>query len=174
MATALDYTLIRSDRRTLAVQIDREGRVIVRAPRRCPQGQIDRFLAERRAWIETHVQAQRERAAAHPEPDAAEEARLKALARAVIPGRVEHFSRRMGLYPAHVTITGARTRFGSCSGENRLSFSWRLMQYPMEAVDYVVVHELAHIAHKNHGKDFYARIAAVLPDWKERRALLKQ
>ena len=77
------------------------------------------------------------------------------------------------MYPTGITITSARTRFGSCSGKNRLSFSWRLMQYPDEAIDYVVVHELAHIAHKNHGPDFHSCVAAVLPDHRERRALLR-
>ena len=80
----------------------------------------------------------------------------------------------MGLTPAAVTITGARKRFGSCSASNRICYSWRLMQYPEEAVDYVVVHELAHILHKNHGKAFYACVEEVLPDWRERRRLLRE
>ena len=58
----------------------------------------------------------------------------------------------MGLTPAAVTITGARKRFGSCSASNRICYSWRLMQYPEAAVDYVVVHELAHIVHKDHSR----------------------
>ncbi|MBR7150378.1 MAG: M48 family metallopeptidase, partial [Oscillospiraceae bacterium] len=66
------------------------------------------------------------------------------------------------------------TRFGSCSGKNALSFSWRLMQYPMEAVDYVVVHELAHIREHNHSSAFYAIVERYLPDWRERAALLKK
>jgi predicted metal-dependent hydrolase len=80
----------------------------------------------------------------------------------------------MGLEPTGVGITGAEKRFGSCSAKNRLSFSWRLMRYPEAAVDYVVVHELAHIRHKNHGKEFYALIESYMPDYKERRKLLKE
>ena len=79
----------------------------------------------------------------------------------------------MGVCPTGMRITGARTRFGSCSGKNSICFSWRLMAYPQEAVDYVVVHELAHILHKNHGPAFYQCIESVLPDWRQRRALLK-
>ena len=79
----------------------------------------------------------------------------------------------MGLTPAGISITGAEKRFGSCSGKNRLCFSWRLMLYPPEAVDYVVVHELAHIRHKNHGRDFYALVASILPDYRQREALLR-
>ena len=79
----------------------------------------------------------------------------------------------MGLRPAGITITGARTRFGSCSSKRRISFSFRLMQYPCEAIDYVVVHELAHLRHMNHSAQFYALIEQYMPDYKARRALLK-
>ena len=168
-----EYTLIRSSRRTLAIEITRDCRLIVRAPRRCPVSQIERFLSERRDWIEKHMALQQARMEAHPEPDADEEARLRALAKEVLPEKLRYYSEIMGLYPEGITITGARTRFGSCSGKNRISFSFRLMQYPDEAIDYVVVHELAHILHKNHGKEFYALIESVLPDWQRRRALLK-
>ena len=80
----------------------------------------------------------------------------------------------MGLTPAGVRITGAQKRFGSCSGQNRLCFSWRLMLYPPEAIDYVVVHELAHIHHHNHGPAFYALVEQYMPDYRQRQALLRQ
>ena len=86
---------------------------------------------------------------------------------------VAHYAARMGVCPCGITVTGARTRFGSCSPKNRLCFSWRLMQYPDAAIDYVVVHELAHIVHKNHGAAFYAAIASVLPNYQDRIRLLK-
>ena len=85
-----------------------------------------------------------------------------------------YYSERMGLYPTQVRITGARTRFGSCSSQGHICFSWRLMQYPPEAIDYVVVHELAHIIHKNHGPDFWALVGQYMPDYKRRRALLRK
>ncbi|MDD5918265.1 MAG: SprT family zinc-dependent metalloprotease [bacterium] len=168
------YLLKRSKRKTLAVEVTRAGEVIVRAPLRMPEREILRFLSAQREWIDAHVALQKQREAAHPAPDAAEEARLKALAKEVIPSRVAHYGSIMGLAPTSVKITSAKTRFGSCSAKNGLCFSWRLMQYQMEAVDYVVVHELAHIVHKNHGKAFYALIGSVLPDYPERRKLLKE
>lgn len=169
-----EYTLVRSARKTLAIEITRTGEVVVRAPRRAAKARIEAFVAQHAGWIAAHQAKQLERLAAHPEPDEAERAALIARAKAELPGKVAHYAAVMGLYPTGITITSARTRFGSCSGKNRLSFSWRLMQYPDEAVDYVVVHELAHIAHKNHGPDFHACVAAVLPDHKERRALLRR
>ena len=79
----------------------------------------------------------------------------------------------MGVRPASIKITGARTRFGSCSSKGSICFSWRLMQYPDAAIDYVVVHELAHLRHMNHSAAFYAEIARVMPDFEARRNLLK-
>lgn len=167
------YKLIRSRRRTAALEITADGRVLVRAPLRMPRQAIDQFVARHSQWLETHLAQQKARLAAHPEPDEAQKAALIQKARAELPQRVEEYSRIMGLTPTGVRITGARRRFGSCSAKNSLCFSWRLMLYPQAAVDYVVVHELAHIAHKNHGPAFYACIAAVLPDYKARIRLLK-
>ena len=169
------YTVVYSDRRTLALEIKPTLEVIVRAPRRCPQATVDRFVQEHSAWLDTHLERMRQRAekAAARQVTPEEEARLRRQATQVIPERVAYYSRLMGLVPAGVRITGAQKRFGSCSGRNSLCFSWRLMQYPPEAIDYVVVHELAHIRHHNHSKEFYDLVAAYLPDYRRRQALLR-
>ena len=86
---------------------------------------------------------------------------------------VEKYSKLMGLKPSSVKITSAEKRFGSCSSKNGLCFSWRLLAYPTAAVEYVVVHELAHIKHHNHSAAFYALIEKYMPDYKERQRLLK-
>lgn len=169
-----DYTLIRSGRRTLSLSIDREGAAVVRAPYGVKKDAIDRFVSSHEDWLLRARKKQEARRLAHPEPTEQERAALIARAKADLPARVERWSAIMGLTPAGVTITSARTRFGSCSGKNRLSFSWRLMQYPDEAIEYVVVHELAHIRHHDHSPAFYAFVERYLPDWKARMALLKQ
>lgn len=168
------YELVRSRRRTLALEVARDGRVVVRAPLRLAQKRIDDFVREHAGWIEEHQAVQQKRRENHPEPTEEERERFIRLAKEVLPGKVEQYSRIMGLYPTGITITGARKRFGSCSGKNRICFSWRLMQYPEEAIDYVVVHELAHIRHKDHSRAFYDCVAEVMPDWKDRRRLLKE
>ena len=172
--TAPPYELVRSRRKTLALEITRDGRTVVRAPLRLSKKHIDGFVARHAAWIAEHQAIQRTRRENHPEPTPEEQAELIRRARETLPQKLSHYSQIMDLYPTGLTITGARKRFGSCSGKNRVCFSWRLMQYPEEAIDYVVVHELAHIRHKDHSKAFYACVAEVLPDWKERRKLLKE
>jgi len=169
----MNYELIRSDRRTVALEVTREGRVLVRAPRRMTQKDIDSFVAKHQDWLDTHLAKQKTWQAAHPEPTPQEQKVLVDKARSVLPEKVARYAAVMGLQPSGITITGARTRFGSCSPKNRLCFSWRLMAYPEEAVDYVVVHELAHIVHRNHGPEFHALVESILPDHRKRRAMLK-
>ncbi len=171
---SVSYRVIRSDRRTVSLEITGELEVLVRAPRHMSQAQIEEFVEKHRAWVETHMETARQRAERRPpEPTDEERDALIRRAKELLPQRVEHYSRIMQLRTAGITITGAEKRFGSCSGKNRLCFSWRLMAYPEEAIDYVVVHELAHIRHKNHGRDFYALVASVLPDYRRREAILQ-
>ncbi|MGI6403388.1 MAG: M48 family metallopeptidase [Oscillospiraceae bacterium] len=169
----MEYELKRSKRKTLAIEILRDGTVVVRAPMKLPFKEIERFLLQKSAWISKQQMVQRQRLLTRPEPTAEELAALTQQAQQHIPKRVEYYANIMGLSPAGVKITAAKTRFGSCSYQNRLCFSCRLMAYPQEAIDYVVVHELAHMLHKNHGPDFYALVSSILPDYRERRALLK-
>lgn len=169
----MTYEVIRSDRRTLALEVTREGRVLVRAPRRMTQKDIDSFVAKHQDWLNTHLAKQKTWQAAHPEPTKQEQQAMLERAKAILPEKVDHYAKSMGLRPSGITITGARTRFGSCSPKNRLCFSWRLMAYPEEAIDYVVVHELAHIVHRNHGPEFHALVERILPDHRKRRDLLK-
>ena len=170
----IEYTLIRSKRKTLGLEITRTLQVLVRAPLWCSQKEIDRFVESHKEWIAKKLAVQQRRAEAEkamaltPE----EEREYRRLAKAYIPGRVAHYAALMGVTPTGVKITSARTRFGSCSGKNSLCFSWRLMQYPADAVDYVVVHELAHIRHHNHSRDFWAFVEQSMPDYRDRQQLL--
>ena len=169
-----DYTLIRAKRRTMSLQLDRDGRAVVRAPYGVKKEFIDRFVAEHEGWLARAREKQQNRRLAHPEPTDEERKALIARAKEYLPMRVDYWSGIMGLTPTGLKITSARTRFGSCSGKNSLCFSWRLMQYPPEAIDYVVVHELAHIRHHDHSPSFYALIERYMPDWRERMKLLKE
>ena len=168
-----EYRLIRSDRRTLSVEVDSSGAVLVRAPRLMPKWCIEAFVRERKAWIEAAKARQQKRQAKLPVIREEDKPLYVKMAKAILPGKIENYAKRMGVQPTGLTVTSARTRFGSCSGKNRLSFSWRLMAYPEAAIDYVVVHELAHIRYKDHSRAFYGFIESVLPDYRDRIRLLK-
>ena len=170
----MEVRVIRSRRRTVSLEIQRDLSVLIRAPLGMPEEEISRFLERHRDWLARHLEEARARQERHPEPSPEQAEALIRRAKEILPGKVAHYAAEMGLYPTGITITGAKTRFGSCSPKNRLCFSWRLMDYPEEAIDYVVVHELAHIRHKDHGPQFHALVASVLPDHRERRALLRR
>lgn len=167
----MDYELIRSGRRTVSLEVTKECKVLVRAPLRMPKREIDAFVASHSGWVEKQL-ARRRAAPARPEPTAEEIAMLKERTRQLVELRVAHYAAQMGLRPAGIRITAARTRYGSCSGKNSLCFSCFLAECPPEAVDLVVVHELCHIVHKNHGPQFYALLESVLPDWRQRKQKL--
>ena len=170
----IEYELVRSKRKTLAVQVTREGRVIVRAPLRLAKYRIERFVAEHTDWIARALADQQSRRAAHPEPDEAKQAELIRRAKIELPPKVQHYAQLMNLYPAGLKITSARTRFGSCSGKNSICFSWRLMDYPEPAIDYVVVHELAHRREMNHSKAFWKIVEQYKPNYKWSKRWLKE
>lgn len=168
------YTLRRSDRRTLSLEITPQGEVLVRAPRRIPEQTIHTFVEKHDAWIKKHLAARKTETAVWEQLSPEQQAELARLAGEDLGKRVAYWSKVMDLVPTGVKITGAARRFGSCSGKNSLCFSWRLMRYPPEAIDYVVVHELAHRKEMNHSERFWAEVARILPDYKIRRKWLKE
>ena len=169
----MEYKVIYSNRRTISLSI-KEEKLIVRAPYGTLKSRIDSVVLEHSAWIMKHINKQKQRNETLGELT---EDRIKALRRAakeMLPIKVEYYSRIMGLKYGRITITSAKTRFGSCSSRGNLSFSYLLMLYPDSAIDYVVVHELAHLREMNHSPRFYKIIEEVLPDYKERKKLLKK
>lgn len=169
----MEYTLIYEKRKTVSLKVASDLSVVVKAPKGLPRAEIDSFVNAHKLWIEKAKARQKKRTETENALTNERIAELRACAEETIPKRVAFYAKIMGVQPSGIKITSAKTRFGSCSGKNSLCFSWRLMLYPPEAVDYVVVHELAHIREKNHSPAFYAVIAAVLPDYKAREQLLK-
>lgn len=165
------YQLIRSNRRTVALELRPDGTLWVRAPQRLSRAAIDRLVAEREAWIVHHLATL---PSPRPQWDESTLQILRERAQRELPPRVAYYAAQMGLQPAAVKINAAATRWGSCSAAGNLNFSCRLAAYPAEAVDAVVVHELAHLRHMNHGREFYALVEQVLPDYRARMALLRR
>ena len=168
------YELIRSRRKTLALEITRDARVVVRAPRRLSRARIDAFVSSHGDWIASHLELQRQRIAAAPPPPTKDEIdALKARAREVLPPKIAFWGQKMGVSPTGLRVTTARTRYGSCSAKGRLCFSCFLMRCPEAAIDLVVVHELCHLLVHDHSPAFYALLAHYLPDHRERKKLLR-
>ena len=166
-----DYTLIRSKRKSVSIQVDENCNITVRAPLRISQKEIDKILLEKKNWLEKTMISQREMKKMIKEYSDEDIKLLRKKAKEVIPQKVEYYAQIKRVTPTSVNINSAKKRFGSCSGTNSLNFSLYLMDKDERFIDYVVVHELAHIRHHNHSKDFYEFIEQFMPDYKERMKL---
>ena len=168
----MDYEIIYSSRKTVSLCI-KDERLIVRAPRGVTKGKIEEIVSKHEKWILNNLERQRQKKESMPTLTDFEVRELKRQAKIILTRKTEYFSQIMGLKYSRITITSAETRFGSCSSKGNISYSYQLMLYPDAAVDYVVVHELAHLSEMNHSPRFYAIVEKVLPDYKQRKKLLK-
>lgn len=170
----ITYQWIRSRRKTIAIQIDREGQVIVRTPYGITKRQVEEFLDEKKDWLlQTRQRVEKRKTEQIP---ISEEVRREGIERAkrIFPERTAYFAKRMGVDYGRITIREQKTRWGSCSSKGNLNFNWKLVLLDPELLDYVVVHELAHRREMNHSVAFWKVVEAELPDYWERRARLKE
>ena len=171
----MNYELIRSNRKTIALQIKGDGRIIVRAPLRMAARDIQRFVDSKAAWIEKHLAIIQQRQ--QPVGSAFTLEQLQQLADAAksdLPRRVARFAALVGVTYGRITIRAQKSRWGSCSGKGNLNFNCLLMLCPEEVRDYVVVHELCHRKELNHSPRFWAEVEKVLPGYKVQRKWLKE
>jgi predicted metal-dependent hydrolase len=203
--------IIRTKRKSIALIVQRDGRLVVRAPIDATDEQILTVVQKKNGWIHSKQEAvlstypqvvEKEFVngegfwylgtsyrlrivddANHPLeldtyflldryvlPHARDvfTAWYKGRALLVISERVAWYAAKNGINYKQVKITSAQTRWGSCSAKGTLSFSWRLVMAPVPVIDYVVVHELVHLLEKNHGRAFWAKVKAIMPDYKQK------
>ena len=174
----LSVLLVRSSRKTLAVQIRADGTVIARAPLRMPKDRILCFLSEKASWIRMQQGKMQERENMRQQAgihlDAAQEKELRERAKSVLAQRTAYFARQIGVTYGRITVRDQKTRWGSCSQTGNLNFNFRLILAPSEVLDYVVVHELCHRRQMNHSAQFWQEVAQVLPDYRKRKAWLTE
>ena len=174
----LSVLLVRSSRKTLAVQIRADGTVIARAPLRMPKDRILCFLSEKASWIRMQQWRMQEREKMRQQArihlDAAQEKELRERAKSVLAQRTAYFARQIGVTYGRITVRDQKTRWGSCSQTGNLNFNFRLILAPLEVLDYVVVHELCHRRQMNHSTQFWQEVAQVLPDYRKRKAWLTE
>ena len=172
--------VIRSKRKTLAIEIRPDMRVVVRAPEKIPQNEIIKFVEEKQNWIKKHLvqmyfkAEENKKQKKEPALTNADIEKLCQKALSVIPDKVKYYAEIMGVIYGRITIRNQKTRWGSCSSKGNLNFNCLLMLAPSEILDYVVVHELCHRKQMNHSKAFWLEVEKVLPDYKESIEWLKE
>ena len=168
----MEYKIVYSNRRTVSLMI-KDGGLVVRAPKGASKKKIEQIVLSHSDWVNRSLEKWKQRNEKILNLTDEDIKKLRQRAKDVIPLKVKKYSEIMNIKYGRITITSAKTRFGSCSSKGNIAFSYRVMLYPEEAIDYVVVHELAHILEMNHSAKFYKIIQAVMPDYRERHKLLK-
>ena len=166
-----EYSIVKSNRKSIAIQIQPEGNVIVRAPKRMRMEEIKRFVESKAEWIEKHLSnctSQNQEELTDQEIQA-----LREKARALVTERVQYYAPLIGVTYNQIVIRAQHTRWGSCSSKGNLNFNCLLALVPPEVLDYVVVHELCHRKELNHSERFWNEVAKILPDYKTRKKWLK-
>jgi len=208
----IQYKIVRSDRKSIALVIDSEAKLTVRAPFGAKGSEISALINQKKRWI---LEKQKKFSALNtkhspvifkngenilflgsnytfkvsnvtrikmsgeniivPKGFKKEKvvAWMKKEAKKLITERLEKHAAIIGVRYSSVRLSGARTRWGSCSGKDNLNFTWRLIMCPLAAIDYVIVHELCHITYKNHSPGFWAMVKHVCPKFKEQKNWLK-
>ncbi len=164
--------VIRSKRKTLAIEIRPDMRVVVRAPEKIPQNEIMKFVEEKQNWIKKHLvqmyfkAEEIKKQKKEPALTNADIEKLCQKALSVIPDKVKYYAEIMGVTYGRITIRNQKTRWGSCSSKGNLNFNCLLMLMPDKVLDYVVVHELCHLKQMNHSKKFWKEVERYMPDYK--------
>lgn len=209
--------IIRTKRKSIALQITDEGVLIVKAPTDVDDRTIEKVILKHKSWIKKKMEYVERRdprfskrefvngesflylgryykleiVEGQKEPLKLEDRFYlsknalpyakevfinwyKEKAYEKISERVDWYARMVGFKYNRVNITDAEKRWGSCSSKGNLNFSWRLIMAPLRVVDYVVVHELAHLEIRNHSKDFWIKVKTIMPDYKEYEEWLKK
>ncbi len=208
----MDYQIIFTKRRSISLVINRQGELVVRAPKRVPQSYIEKLVFQKQNWITKNIAKRKKRQPVSKEFKYGElflflgkayslsrskikrkpyltenhlvvfeSAKIKPAisewykkqAKTILTERAGHLSMLMGLKFNRLTVRSSQTRWGSCSSLGNINFSYRLIMAPEEIVDYVVVHELAHLVHKNHSARFWQLVDAHYPKSKEARRWLR-
>ena len=209
--------IILTKRKSIALIIEPDGRLVVRAPMHVSEADIKHLVKQKERWIREKQKQVKEKST-QPAPKVyidgesfqylGKSYKLKIVADlnpalvlsrkfylsrrvlpkaesvftewyreqawAVISERVKLYAAKHGFKYRKIRITSARTRWGSCSSMGNLNFTWRLVMAPPDVIDYVVVHELAHLRVNNHSKEYWNQVERILPDYKRRRRWLKE
>lgn len=162
--------------RSIRIEIRGSDEVLLVIPRRGSRAAAQAFLQSRLNWIERKLDEHRRREAgriAIPMPAIGERA-LREQARGIARGLIAAEAQRLGVQPTSLRIADQRTLWGSCGRNGTISLNWRLVLAPPEVFRYVVIHELAHLTHRNHGQRFWALVARQMPDFAVHRCWLRE
>ena len=210
------HKIIKTKRKTIALQITGNATLVVRAPITTSLGYIEKIVQKKKNWIEKKQKEILKRSERFVSKEFVDgegflylgeiyklkfvknqleaivfnkkffisknkqnnaksvlEDWYKSMALEKFTQRVDFFAKKSGFRYEKIKLSNAQTRWGSCSSNGNLNLSWNLIMTPLQVIDYVVVHELAHLQHKNHSPRFWTTIKVILPDYEKEKKWLK-
>ena len=168
----MSYQIIKSDRKTIAIQIKPDGQVVVRCPKRMRIEDARRFAESKSDWIEKHLAKRNVQDVVKYTSKEIEQ--IREQTRKFVTARVRYYAPIIGVTYGQIAIRAQHTRWGSCSSKGNLNFNCLLALVPPEVLDYVVVHELCHRKELNHSARFWGEVERCSPNYKEHRRWLKE
>ena len=152
---------------------------MVTAPILIGKRTIEKMVAEKRGWILEKIEIARRdgalrRLESKPKRSKKQIAEDKDRALDLIRSRIEHFNLVYRLSWKRIAIRNQKTRWGSCSKRGNLNFNYKIALLPPHLSDYIIVHELCHLAQMNHSKKFWELVAQTVPDWRDRRREIRE
>lgn len=172
----MNIEIIKSNRKSISIEIKKDLRIIVRAPLFMTKKQIEIFINEKTDWINKSLESVKSRAENEQGLVKFTDNDIKVMtneAKKIIPERAEYFARIMGVRYNRIVIKHQATRWGSCSAKGNLNFNCLLMLCPPEVRDYVIIHELCHLKELNHSGRFWNGVAKYCPEYKVHKQWLK-
>jgi len=169
--------IIRSNRKTMGLELKADGELLVRVPYAMTDEQARKFVERHKRWIENKRKKLKDRANEAENVEKLTFAQVQELADKAlkyIPGRVAFYAPKVGVDYGRITIRNQKTRWGSCSSKGNLNFNCLLMLTPPEVIDSVVVHELCHRKEMNHSRRFYDEVYRVYPEYDRWNKWLKE
>jgi predicted metal-dependent hydrolase len=219
----LEFTLLRSKRRTADIVVERDGQVVVRAPDHIADEAIESAVDRRAAWVHRTLaewgdlnasRSLRPMVQGSSFPYLGRNYRLRISAKAdrplsltngrwelsqdtlarhgeaaarkafrdfyinkgapLLTERAEHFAPKVGVEPGPLTVKELGYHWASCGSQGALNFHWKVLMAPRTVVDYIVVHELCHLRHRDHSNAFWNEVDKVLPRYAERKEWLRR
>lgn len=173
----ITYIIQKSRRRSIAVSVLPDNRVLVKAPYGTSERMVQEFLITKKSWITNQIEKQTREVQKAESLGLLTEDEIKQIkkkARKILPERVEYWAAKIGVTYGRISIRLQSSRWGSCAQNGNLNFNCLLVIMPPEVLDSVVVHELCHRKYMNHSKAFYAEIDRVFPDYKRCNKWLKE
>ena len=169
----MDYKIIKSWRKTMAIQI-KNWEVIVRVPKLVPKIMVESFVRKHEKWIESKLKNRPKIVKLENVLSAEKIKETKILAKKYMVERWEYWAEKFNKDVKAFKITSAKTRRWSCTSQRNINLTYRLMFTHSKAIDYVIIHELAHLKHMNHSRAFWNHVEEMMPDYKEWHHWLKK